>query len=66
MTELEQSVTGLETERDFYFGKLRDIEIICQSSIESLPPDEPHPVIDEILKIMYAQQVKETIIVITD
>lgn len=38
ITELKMSVDLLEKERDFYFAKLRDIEIFCQmSELEDLP-----------------------------
>ncbi|XP_022737061.1 microtubule-associated protein RP/EB family member 1B-like isoform X3 [Durio zibethinus] len=39
ITDLKLSVDLLEKERDFYFAKLRDIEILCQT-----PEVENHPV----------------------
>ncbi|KAK1410291.1 hypothetical protein QVD17_36826 [Tagetes erecta] len=51
ITELKLTMDGLEKERDFYFAKLRDIEILCQSSnISNLP------VVAAIQKILYAAE----------
>lgn len=43
---------GLEKERDFYFSKLRDIELICQEH-----ESENSPVISGIIGILYATEV---------
>ena len=53
MAELEVSVQGLETERDFYFAKLRDIEVMCQEH-------EGEPIVGDILGVMYATEVRAT------
>ncbi|XP_052196905.1 microtubule-associated protein RP/EB family member 1C-like [Diospyros lotus] len=49
ITELKLSVDSLEKERDFYFAKLRDIEILCQC-----PEIENLPVVEAIKRILYA------------
>lgn len=53
VTELKATVDGLEKERDFYFGKLRDIELICQEMEEQ----QNGPIVQKILDILYATEV---------
>lgn len=48
------AVEGLEKERDFYFGKLRDIEVMCQDEEKE---DIKPPIIDKILEVLYATEV---------
>lgn len=43
----------LEKERDFYFGKLRDIEILLQARGGEQNED---PIAQDILKILYASE----------
>ena len=52
MAELSLTVDGLEKERDFYFGKLRDIEVICQDA-----GGEENPTLKKILEVLYATEV---------
>lgn len=52
MAELTLTLEGLEKERDFYFGKLRDIEVICQES-----GGEEDPTMKRMLEILYATEV---------
>ena len=51
--ELKLTVDGLEKERDFYFGKLRDIEVMCQECDSTTTG----PIIQKILDILYATEV---------
>ena len=52
LNEIKTTLDGLEKERDFYFGKLRDIEVLCQEH-----ESESLPVIKKILDILYATAV---------
>lgn len=58
VTDLKLSVDLLETERDYYFGKLRDIEILCQD-----PLVENLPMAVAVKKILYATDERETALV---
>lgn len=53
--ELKLTVDGLEKERDFYFSKLRDIELICQEH-----ESENNPILSKIINILYATEVQST------
>ncbi|XP_013792311.2 microtubule-associated protein RP/EB family member 3-like [Limulus polyphemus] len=53
VSELKLTVDGLERERDFYYGKLRDIEVICQEEEQS---NEKSPLVDKILDVLYATE----------
>jgi len=56
VVDLKITVDGLETERDFYFQKLRDIEILCQT-LEANP--DPHMTtmkfVEDVQKMLYAR-----------
>ena len=52
MSEMKLTVDGLEKERDFYFSKLRDIEVLCQEH-----ETEDLPVLKSIMDILYATEV---------
>ncbi|KAG7398377.1 Microtubule-associated protein RP/EB member 1 [Phytophthora boehmeriae] len=50
--ELRAMVESLEKERDFYFNKLRQVEIMLQSD----EGNEANPLADAILKVLYATE----------
>lgn len=50
-TEHETLIESLEKERDFYFGKLRQIEVLCQESEKTGQMDSA-----KVLEILYATE----------
>ncbi|XP_071443329.1 microtubule-associated protein RP/EB family member 1 isoform X2 [Hetaerina americana] len=53
LLDMKLTVEGLEKERDFYFGKLRDIEVMCQ---ESEVQGADNGLVAKILDILYATE----------
>ena len=59
--QLKQTVEGLERERDFYFSKLRDIELLIQQAVEQDPELESDGgLIKSIQQILYSTEVSLT------
>ncbi|KAI2615231.1 calponin homology domain-containing protein [Hypoxylon sp. NC1633] len=55
---LKETVVGLERERDFYFSKLRDIELLIQQAVEEDPEIEKQEdgLIKQIQTILYSTE----------
>lgn len=55
---LKETVVGLERERDFYFSKLRDIELLIQQAVEEDPELEKQEdgLIKHIQTILYSTE----------
>lgn len=64
--QLKETVTGLERERDFYFSKLRDIELLIQNAAEADPDFDKDKNKDDltkqILQILYSTEVSSLLI----
>jgi RP/EB family microtubule-associated protein len=59
-TELLETVQGLERERDFYFSKLRDIELLIQQAMEADPvlEEDEGSLLKQIQTILYSTEVR--------
>jgi len=53
MNEMKLTIDSLERERDFYYGKLRDIEVLCQVNDQN---EDKNLITDKILEILYATE----------
>lgn len=54
IAELELQMEGFERERDFYYGKLREVEILCQSETEGFSKEK-------IVAILYKADEEEPV-----
>ena len=59
---LKETVQGLERERDFYFSKLRDIELLIQTAMDQDPEIEKDEgnILKQIQAILYSTEVRCT------
>jgi RP/EB family microtubule-associated protein len=56
-TQLKETVSGLERERDFYFSKLRDIELLIQQAMEADPElEKDEGLLKQIQNILYSTE----------
>lgn len=56
MEILKSTIQDMEKERDFYFGKLRNIELICQEK-----EGEEDSTLNRIMDILYATDVSSSL-----
>ncbi|CAG0902539.1 unnamed protein product [Cyprideis torosa] len=57
LTEYRLTIEGLEKERDFYFGKIRDIKVMIQAQEDETPEGEDVPkLVTDIKSVLYATE----------
>lgn len=59
LNTMKETVAGLERERDFYFSKLRDIELLLQQACDENPEleKEENGLIKQVQTILYSTEV---------
>ena len=57
---MEETIRGLESERDFYFSKLRSIEMLCQDDDEDVTVVSSQKILD----VMYETQVRLKLVIL--
>jgi len=64
--QLKETVQGLERERDFYFSKLRDIELLIQQAIDVDPKieEDEEGLVKQIQAILYSTEVSALILML--
>jgi len=56
LKEMQTHLEGLEKERDFYFAKLRDIEILVQGHLDGEGDTKENPTLEKIQAILYSTE----------
>ncbi|KAG0367848.1 calponin-like actin-binding protein [Gamsiella multidivaricata] len=56
LQEERNTVAALEKERDFYFGKLRDIEVLMQQELDRAPDSGDSPLLKDIQAVLYSTE----------
>jgi len=59
VAELEVTVEGLKKERDFYYGKLREVEVLCQDTELDGSEESAKKFKDSIMHILYKTDEEE-------
>lgn len=58
LQEERNTVAALEKERDFYFGKLRDVEVLIQQELERSPESAEYTLVKDMQHVLYSTEVR--------